>query len=231
MKIDLLFLKTVLEDLEFLQNEWGKDITEAQIRRNSPVLRSLLVEGKIKEAGTMLNQKIRILSPLVCLEENLPELDSIVFFMSGGAKTSKGFIESIIQYNKALSENEIKKMYLRRKELESKSKPVKVDTYLNQVSFIYGKAKIKRKTVIKYVCNKLGGAHYDSKREFPVSAETEVENEQYIFLDTIYSTWKALDMNVIHLEMLGIGQRFINSNDVRKLKKKIRTLLHANKIF
>jgi hypothetical protein len=33
---------------------------------------------------------------------------------------------------------------------------------------------------------------------------------------------KSLDINVIHLEMLGIGQRFINSSDVNKLKRKIR---------
>jgi hypothetical protein len=223
--IDLHFLNTVLEDIEFLQNEWGKDITESQIRRNSPVLRYLLVEGKIKEAGAMLQQKIRIQTPLVSLEENLPELESVRFFMSGGASTSKGFIESVTEYNKALSAQEIHNMYNHHKGLEGKSKPVTVEAYLNQVSFILGNAKIKRKTVIKYICNKLGGTHYDAKRIRPSSDKTDIENEQYLFLDKIYSTWKAFDMNVIHLEMLGIGQRFVNSHDVHKLRKKIQKII------
>lgn len=218
------FLATVLEDLDFLEESWGNSISEAQIRRTSPVLRSLLVHGKIKEAGAMLDQRIRILTPLSSLEENLPDSESITFFMSGGASTNKGRVERLIEYNRTFTAEEVKKMYDDNQGLEGKSKAVPVDTFLNQVSFMYGVSRIKRKTVIKYMCNKLGGAHYDPKRVAPTSLLTENEDEQYSFLDIIYNTWKSLDMNVIHLEMLGIGQRFINSSDVNKLKRKIRLL-------
>jgi len=223
-KINPHFLATVLEDLDFLEESWGDNISEPQIRRNSPVLRYLLVDGKIKEAAAMLNQKIRILTPLSSLEENLPAPESIRFFMSGGASINKGRVDRLIEYNRAFTPEEVKKMYDDGKRLEGKSKAVPIDTFLNQVSFMYGASRIKRKTVIKYVCNKLGGTHYDPKRVAPTSLLTANEDEQYSFLDVIYNTWKSLDMNVIHLEMLGIGQRFINSRDVRILKRKIRLI-------
>lgn len=222
--MNLHFLATVLEDLDFLEESWGNSISESQIRRNSPVLRYLLVEGKIKDAGAMLGQKIRILTPLSSLEENLPEPTSITFFMSGGSSTNRGRVERLIEYNRAFTAEEVKKIYDEGQAIEGKSKAVPVDTFLNQVSFMYGGSRIRRKTVIKYMCNKLGGTHYDPKRIVPTSLLTENENEQYSFLDRIYNTWKSLDMNVIHLEMLGIGQRFINSADVQKLKKKIRVV-------
>lgn len=226
-KLNIHFLFTVLDDLEFLDKNWGNDITESQIRRNSPVLRYLLVDGKIKEAGAMLNQRIRVLTPLSSLEENLPEKESIKFFMSGGASTNKGRIGRMVVYDRALSAEEVKNMYEMDKVLSGKSKAVPIDTFLNQVSFIYGKCKIKRRTVIKYMCNKMGGTHYDSKRKIPTSISTEVEDEHYSFLDRIYTTWKSFDMNVIHLELLGIGQRFIDSTDVKNLKKGIQLLKKA----
>lgn len=223
-KFNLHFLFTVLEDLDFLQESWGNNITESQIRRNSPVLRNLLVEGKIKEAGEMFGQKLRILAPQSSLEENIPAIESVSFFMSGGASTNKGRVDGLVEYNRSFTPQEVKKMYDIEQSFNGKSKAVSVDTFLNQVSFIYGACRIKRKTVIKYVCNKLGGTHYDPKRITPTSLSTKDENEQYSFLDQIYNTYKSLDMNVIHLEMLGIGQRFINSKDIQILKRKIREL-------
>ena len=76
ISIDRKFLKTVFEDLVFLEKEWGGDISDDAIRRNSPTLRYLLVDGKLKEAGAMLNQRIRILTPESALEKNIPDIES-----------------------------------------------------------------------------------------------------------------------------------------------------------
>ena len=74
--------------------------------------------------------------------------------------------------------------------------------------------------------NKLGGAHYDSKCVQIKSTEgLSKEEEKFPLLDNISDQWKILDRNPIFLEMIGIGQRVINSHDVKKLKKQIRELI------
>ncbi|MBC8551198.1 MAG: hypothetical protein ISR95_03630 [Candidatus Marinimicrobia bacterium] len=219
-EINRHFLATVLEDLDFIDKSWGDSITEAEIRRSSPVLRYLLVEGKIKEAGAMLQQRIRILSPLSSFVENIPKIERLRFYMSGGATVKMGSIEHYAEYTGTISAAEVKRMYDADQKIKGHSKAITVDQFLNQASFIYGASRIKRKTVIKYICNKLGGTHYDSKRLVPSSYSTNEVEEQYAFLDDIYATRKAMDMNMIHLEVLGIGQRFIKSRDVMIFKAK-----------
>lgn len=222
---DIRLLLTVLEDLDFIESEWGGDISEGTIRRNSPMLRYLLVDGKLKEAGAMLQHRIRILTPESSLEKNLPDIEATQFFMSGGAKISSGFVESCQFVNRAWSAEEVKRNYEESRKFAARSLPVNIDAFLSQTSFIYGKARINRREVIKYVSNKLGGAHYDSKRVRITSTDgLSREEEKFPLLDAISKDWKILDRNPIFLEMIGIGQKVINSNDVKKLKRRIREL-------
>jgi len=62
--------------------------------------------------------------------------------------------------NRALSEKEIKANYERDKKVIGKSHPVKLGIFLRQPSFVVDGVLIYRDEVIKYVSNKLGGAHY-----------------------------------------------------------------------
>jgi len=223
--VDRKFLQTVLADLVFLEREWGGDISDDAIRRNSPTLRYLLVDGKLKEAGAMLNQRIRILTPESSLEKNVPDIESTTFFMSAGAKISNGYVESAWDVNRALSPEEVKRNYDKSKRLSSSSIPLSIDSFLSQISFIYEKARINKREVIKYVANKLGGAHYDSNRVKINSTEGLLkEEEKFPILDDISEQMKILGRNPIFLEMIGIGQRIINSSDVKKLKRQIREL-------
>ena len=50
------------------------------------------------------------------------------------------------------------------------------------------------------------------------------EEEKFPILDDISEQMKILGRNPIFLEMIGIGQRIINSSDVKKLKRQIREL-------
>jgi hypothetical protein len=225
ISVDRKLLQTVLEDLVFLEKEWGGDISDDTIRRNSPTLRYLLVDGKLKDAGAMLNQRIRILTPESALEKNIPDIESTTFFMSAGAKISNGFVESVRHINRALSAEEVKRNYDESKRLSGSSIPLSIDSFLSQISFVYEKARINKREVIKYVANKLGGAHYDSKRVKINSTEgLSKEEEKFPLLDAISEQMKILDRNPIFLEMIGIGQRVINSSDVKKLKRQIREL-------
>jgi hypothetical protein len=218
------FLSTVLEDVEFLKSNWGRSIKDSEIRRNSPVLRHLLVEGNLQKAANMLNLKFQILSPLTSFEGNLPDIEHTTFFMSGGAKLDSGYMEHMQMLDKAYTAEEVKERYDNEQKIKGKTKPVSIDQFLCQTSFIVHGVKISRRTVIKYVANKLGGAHYDEKREAAASISAiEKEYEKYPLLDSIQSM-QVMDRNPIYFEMIGIGQKAIQSRDTDKLIRHIKSL-------
>ena len=51
---DKHFVKIVAEDLNYLLNEWDQEISDDSLRRNSTVLRRLLVEGDYSNAWRMI---------------------------------------------------------------------------------------------------------------------------------------------------------------------------------
>ena len=43
-------IKTVVEDLHYIKDEWGQNIDDAHLRRGSTTLRRLLVDGELQRA-------------------------------------------------------------------------------------------------------------------------------------------------------------------------------------
>jgi len=58
-------LRVVLEDLDYLTKEWNQDIDDASLRRASPVLRSLLVEGALLAAAKQMGNEVKVLAPAI----------------------------------------------------------------------------------------------------------------------------------------------------------------------
>lgn len=71
---------------------------------------------------------------------------------------------------------------------------------------------ISRHTVIKYVANKLGGAHHDKRRG------TDKENLAFVLLDKVGRDMglRLLDKPAVYFELLAIGQALAKSPDLRK---------------
>ena len=78
-------LKVVKEDLEYLAEEWTQDIDDASLRRASPILRKLLIEGNLYTVARQFNEEISILTPEITKFDNELNDPSIVYYQCGGA--------------------------------------------------------------------------------------------------------------------------------------------------
>ncbi len=215
----------VAEDLDFLFNDWNQDIDDASLRRSSPVLRSLLVDGLLSKAAHDARKELRIMTPAICRVTTDAELRECVFYQAGGARYKGMMVQDASIVARAKSAAEIKASYERTKEVMGKNYPVKLGVYLRQTSLVVNGVLINREEVIKYVANKLGGAHYDSSRADSVHENGISLEHKYALLDAVRNDIAVADKNAIYYELLSIGQRVVNSRDVRQLRKHLAHVL------
>jgi len=216
--MDKDLLTVIVEDLEYVTREWNtKNISDTNLRHSSNILRRLLIEGDLFTVARLFGvKKLRILSS----GEEYPSRDGAVFHQSGGAKHNGIQVKSITFYDKALTDKEIKEMYQKEKQKIVKNSPISLSDFLKKPSITIQGIEINREEIIKYVTNKLGGAHYDSKRKSGNSLE-----EKYKLLDDHRNANKIAGKNAIYFELLSIGQKLVNNKDIQKLKKKIKNFL------
>ena len=219
MKIDHELIRIVSEDLDYLNDEWNQDIDDASLRRSSPVLRSLLIEGYLMRVVNMLNEQVMVMTPLISMKEDLLNDPSIIFYQAGGAKYKGMEVQFLSQGNRALSPEEIKKSYEEQKELIGKNHPIKLTKFMKQVSFMINGIKINREEVIKYIANKRGGAHYDGSRNDKKPGSKGDLERKFILLDSIHSGTVMADKNAVYYELLSIGQRIIASHDIQRIRQ------------
>ena len=223
--MDIELARVVAEDLEFLFNEWNQEIDDASLRRSSTVLRSLLVEGLLGRVAHQVGRDIRVMAPAIGRVTTDAELRECTFFQAGGAQHKGFMVQSISMIARAKTPAEIKASYEQGKALIGKNYPVKLGTFLKQTSFVFNGTLINREEVIKYVANKLGGAHYDSSREATKKSNDQSLEHKYKLLDEVRSEITVADRNAIYYEILSIGQRVANSRDIRQLRKYLTHVL------
>lgn len=222
--MDLELARIVSEDIDFLTREWNQDIDDASLRRASPILRSLLVEGTLGKVAHECGKSLKVMAPAINRTLTETELKEKVYFQAGGARYKGLKVQAMSIVNRALSEKEIKANYEREKQVIGRSYPVKLGAFLRQPSFVVDGVLIYRDEVIKYVSNKLGGAHYDNTRNTGTKGEANLENK-YTLLDKVRNGTCVADKNAIYYELLSIGQRVVNSRDVRHLQKQLQALV------
>lgn len=217
--MDKELLKIVFEDLEHITKEWNdKDISDANLRRSSDILRRLLIHDDLfKAARSFEMKKLRVLSS----DEEYPSFPDAVLHQAGGGKFNGVQIKGFTIYNRALTPEEMKRSYKDSK--KKKNKPVKLSKFLKRPSITIEGTTINREEIIKYVCNKLGGAHYDTRRKVGHTLE-----EKYKLLDKHKDSTELAGKKAIYFELLSIGQKLVNNKDVQKLKKKIKNYLNEN---
>lgn len=222
---DRKLLGIVNEDLTFLSTKWNQAIDDVSLRIASPILRRLLIDGMLTKAANMLNMQIEITVPLVSRAGSFENLRNVEFYQCGGAKYKGMIIQSVSMFNKALSPQEIKELYQRNKDKFDKTCPVNISVFLKQPSFVIRGTTINREEVIKYVANKLGGAHYDSKRKIAGDTSKITLEHKYALMDMVHNGMIVASKDAIYYELLSIGQTLINSRDVCQLRKKLGKLI------
>lgn len=152
---------TVAEDIDHLNNLWQKDnVTNADLRNSSHILRRLLIYQDLQKCANPRKHALYLESPnnktLITAARN----QAIEFFQSGGttilgvwfraSTVAKGNNEKLSRIFKGFNPEE--KIYLN------------LSSFLRQPVFYLDNTLISRADVIKYVANKAGGPHFDSKR-------------------------------------------------------------------
>ena len=212
--MDMELIKIVSEDLEFIAKEWNsKDISEQNLRRSSSVLRRLLIEGDLYKASKIVGLgQIKVLSP-----KEYNSLPGQVYSQTAGGKHRDMEIYKLGIYDRVLTEEEIGELSRQGKEENLTELPI----FLRKSGITIKGIRINGEEIIKYVCNKLGGAHYDTKR----SSKNKNIQEKYNLLDLSKNTIRVSGMNNVYYELLSIGQRLVNSDDIKKLQINLKEQL------
>lgn len=150
-------LKIVAEDLCYLKRDWNESVEDSDIRRGSTVLRQLLVQNELQRAWRMVgfeSQPIITASTLDFILSKTP-LDKTTSATAGGARYQGTELRGAIMVNYAKTESEMKSDY----QDDVPSASMKLQDFISAPCIVINGELINRHTLIKYVANKLGGAH------------------------------------------------------------------------
>jgi hypothetical protein len=212
---DLSLVGIVSSDIQFLRDEWDNDVDDHSLRRSSTVLRRLLVEGDLHKAWKISGFSGQAIVKAPTLDEIRKVIpDGRITFASAGGATLKGAeLRGALILNFAMSENLAKKL--------GEGPPPERDhqllDFIEDPSVIIQGIPIRRRHIIKYVSNKLGGAHLDSGRG------NRKDDQIYSLLDKVGNRFMLLEKPAIFFELLSIGQAIAKSDDIKMLTDRINS--------
>ena len=203
-------LQIVLEDLDFLGSEWDQDVSDESLRRSSPVLRRFLVEGQLLKSwhNVGLSGQPEVLAPSLNKHLAVCPLNTVRYATAGGADYQGMTIALLFETDEASTP-------MQRQKISALGPPEIRQTlteFTDSACVIVEGTLISRLELVKYVVNKLGGAHYDSKRE----------KDYQRLLDYVGRTRTVAGKNAVYFELLSIGQTLVKSSDIGKLRDKLR---------
>jgi len=214
---DLRLHKICLEDLELLIELNKKSLTEKEIRLISPIIRRLLIENTLQRVWRNIgfNSMIKLNSTSMENMIQVFEVKETKFMTLGGANNGSGVVGNFVIYNKALTEEDIKKDFILNKEVKVSEVPIHI--LLDTPCIIVNGVLITKKELIKYIANKCGGVHFDNSRE----------EKEYKELDKILNIQIA-ELDSIYFEFLSIIKFLLTSPDINKLIKKLKEKTNPN---
>ena len=204
-------MRIVLADLEFIKKEWNNKANDDDLRRFSSTLRQLLIDegGLIQKIQGWLGLKCYIQSSLNPLLQN--KIEEINFYSAGGAEYNGMRIQEMIELSRALNPDEIKKRF--GQQTKPQLQKYTLDSYLLVPCIVYEGNVFNRVELIKFVANKLGGAHYEIDPK---------KMARMRFLDVAKNRYQIGGKSSIYFEFLSIGQTISNGKYIDRLKKKIK---------
>jgi hypothetical protein len=203
-------LRTVVADLIYLRQAWDQEADDDRLRRDSVVLRRLLVHKDLQTAWTKAGfgpKEPRIeASTLQPLLDTVP-LDRIFFAAAGGAQY-KGATVALPCFVYEMTQEEIQKMYAAGGDWPRAS--FGLEAFNEAPAVVVQGTTIPRRVLLKYVSEKLGGAHHDERRD------EKGEGLLYALLDQVDTVLSA-GKPAIYFELLSAGQALTRSPDIAKL--------------
>lgn len=218
---DKYFIQTIVEDLLHLKHSWSDVVDDAILRRDSAILRRLLIEGVLNKAWNILgfSQKICVVAPRAEFFLETNDSHKIDFILAGGG-LYQGIIAALAMHNKG---KETVKLPSHLNPIEHK---FTLSEFLDSISIFVENTSISRCELIQYVANKLGGVHIDFSRKGRLAQKFETLDrniERFKFKGKPPLKGK----NTVYFELLSIGQLLSNSEDVKRLILKAEEFLDS----
>ena len=217
MSMDLL--DTLLSDMKHLRQILTDTIDDHELRRCSVLLRRLLVDNNIQLAWIecQFKKQPNIKANSLCSVIEMAGKKKIKMAYEGDAifrfKTTSGHrMPSGIGINVHIISSEYDENENRHLEKYKRtSEEISLSLFMGEPCIIDFGLPISRRHLVKFVANKLGGAHYD---------KGERRAREDIALDTLLNK-SIVDKSIIFYELLSIGHQFVHSADICKLIAKI----------
>lgn len=200
-------LEIVSQDILYVRREWDEDIDDASLRRGSTVLRRLLVENELQRAwrAVGLDGQPMITTPAFSSTLESIALEKLVFATAGGARYKGAQLSGIyLELTNEIHEAKIEKLREGGPPLEAMS----LTQFVDGTCVVVSGQVVSRRLLIKYISNKLGGAHYDPKRS--------LDEPVFSLLDSARERIQILDKPAVYFELLSIGQALAITPDIGK---------------
>ena len=214
MGTDQSGLAVVVEDLEYLRDQWSDSVADPEIRRGSALLRRLLVEDQFGRAwrAADFEKQPAIVAP--DLEAMLGSFDrtGVRVALAGGALHGGVYVAGITFVNGSESPEPVKDATDGIFE-----HPFALTDYLaSPCAYVQGES-ISRRDLIKYVANVRGGVHLTSG-----SHARRREQELIRRVGRLEGLIDHHSKDGLFFELLSVGQSIGKTPDALKLIDRVR---------
>lgn len=201
--------QVVREDLQFLTESWQTDLSDSYLRRDSAVLRRLLIDNghgllpRYWQALGRPGKHPRVEATL--FHDNLggAERDDIECAFAGKVHYGHGTLFSFIEARSSSGATEPQGP-------QSVQKVLKLPRFLDSTVLIVEGTRVRRRDVISYIANRKGGVHLDSGRD-------RAQDKAVAALDATSGKYELIGKDIVYLALLSIGQNLITTPDVAAL--------------
>lgn len=220
----------IANDLEWFYQSWNTSISDAVLRMGSTALRRLLVHNELQAAWRMVGFEK---APRVVA----PRLEAILDAKGGAAVEVAFALGGIIEgLHMGLSVVNRGRTPVRPQE-NPMEHSFRLHEYVESCSMFLMGRRVRRREIVKYVANKMGGAHFDPKRKKGEEVYGLLDRHLYtltvkkpegdeagptIAVSLGPQQKKQPGLPVIWCELLCIGQHLASSPDIRGFVEKVR---------
>lgn len=215
--MDFEFLEAVASDLAFLEEHWDAAVDEQSLRRSSGVLRNLLIEDWFAKAWRALGQPGQPDIEAVDLESAIAGYDvrRINFASAGGGESQGMTIAGALFYEGAVPAEAL------NRSSHPPMRTFRLSKFREATSLVIAGQRIKRGDVVKFVANKLGGAHFDRRRKQSATV--------YGLMDQARTQVSMAGKSLVYFELVSIGQAVARADSARHLRDLIENALPSGR--
>lgn len=196
--------RVVAEDLTFLRDTWEEQVSDSLLRQSSAVLRRLAVEGDYGRAwrsvGFEREPRVRTMT-LDGILRSIPA-KRLLYASPGGALLQGAELGQIVipkaLYNLPPDDGS-----------GLNTTQLGLSAFMDAPGAVIRGDLISRRDIVKFVANKLGGAHYDPDRR----DSRAFEELDWLMTTRSIARMAFLDKSPLYFDLVSIGQAIAKSPD------------------